>query len=122
MAALLVTALLLLVSLPSSLDGSLERGTELGLDKLFHLVLFGALAALWHRSFQFLLGADGSWRFLPLLVAALGAAGYGVLLELLQGALANRDRQLGDAIADCVGPLLYVGLAVWVRLRALRSL
>jgi VanZ family protein len=70
-----------------------------GVDKLVHLALFA------------LLGATGRWARIPPLPLVLGLAGYAVLSEVLQGLLPiDRDAEILDAVADCVG--VSVGVAL----------
>lgn len=66
-------------------------------DKLVHGALFLVLAALLARS----LAGSGVRR--PGVVAIAAAVSYGVLLELVQGAVPGRSPQALDAVADAVG-------------------
>jgi VanZ family protein len=78
-------------------------GAHVGLRKLGHLVEFGVLAILWHRSLA------------PAPRAAMTAfalaAAYGGLDELRQGLDPTRTPALGDVAVDAVGA--WLGLAAW---------
>ncbi|HWC05442.1 MAG TPA: VanZ family protein [Methylomirabilota bacterium] len=82
---------------------ALLAGAHVGLRKLGHLVEFGILAVLWHRS---LLPSPRA------ATAAFGlAAAYGGLDELWQGFHPSRTPAAGDVIVDAGGALL--GLLAW---------
>lgn len=53
----------------------------------------------------------------PWLTVILASA-YGVLLELVQGVIGQRSAQLSDAIANLIGALLGVGIAMVIRTRS----
>lgn len=85
-------------------------------DKLMHACAYGVLAWLalfgaWRRR-----GGLGRASFLEAIALA---ALYGVSDELHQSFVPNRTATVGDAIADAVGAMLFVGLvAAWLRARA----
>jgi VanZ family protein len=89
----------------------LLAGAHLGLRKLAHLVEFGILAILWHRS---LVPAPRA------VTAAFAlAAAYGGVDELRQGLDPTRTPALGDVVVDAVGAGL--GLAAWAGPGPLRT-
>ena len=72
-------------------------------DKANHLLAFGALSLLADYSFP-------SGRFGAAKVAAL--LGYGVLIEVVQYFIPNRDAELLDLVADSTGIALYAASIV----------
>jgi VanZ family protein len=103
--------LALLAQLAPWASPDLLAGAHFGLRKLGHLVEFGILAILWHRS---LVPA-------PRAVSAAFAlaAAYGGLDELRQGLDPTRTPALGDVVVDAVGAGL--GLAAWTGPGPLRT-
>jgi VanZ family protein len=70
-------------------------------DKFMHIAIFVGFAVLW-----VLAGRRPVW----VLVAGLL---YGILIEVIQGVLPiNRSADVDDAVADFIGTLLGVGLAL----------
>ena len=67
-------------------------------DKLLHLLAFGALALL--LDFSFPQSGFGLRKAMALL-------GYGVLIEMVQYFLPNREFTLYDVLADATGIALY---------------
>jgi VanZ family protein len=89
----------------------LLAGAHFGLRKLGHLVEFGILAVLWHRS---LVPAPRA------VTAAFAlAAAYGGVDELRQGLDPTRTPALGDVVVDAIGAGL--GLAAWTGPGPLRT-
>ena len=77
------------------------------LDKLIHMVLWGAMAGL------FLVGWPGRARW-ALIVCAL----HGAATEVMQGTLVlGRSAEWLDWVADVIGAGVVVGLAVWAQSR-----
>ena len=76
-------------------------------DKVWHFVAFAVLALLLARALR-------HWGRRPLVAgrdAALGSAGLGALLEVLQSFTAFRSAELLDLVADALGALVaYVAL------------
>ncbi len=75
------------------------------IDKWTHLVLFGGFTFLWLCARPL---RTTSWLVSLFLIAA----GLGILIEILQGALTflGRSMELMDAVADSIGGLLGIGL------------
>ncbi|MEH6557110.1 MAG: VanZ family protein [Oceanicoccus sp.] len=69
-----------------------------GWDKANHLIAFFVLLALLDTAYPAL-------YFLRQKILIL--IGYGILLELLQGMIADRDASLLDVLADCAGLAVY---------------
>ncbi len=85
-------------------------GLATGLDKLVHLGMFGALAALVH------------WNLIPAIrraraatIALLTAVLAAGLIEILQGRLPYRDGDLADFLAGAAGALLGAVAATLLR-------
>lgn len=110
-------ALLLAVLLLTPGDAALDK--QLGLpfsperyllDLLAHTALLFVMAWSLERSL-----ASLQWVRRPLVVAALVSLLYGLVLELLQSFVPGREAGVGDALANSLGVLLYVG---WMDRRA----
>jgi VanZ family protein len=105
-----VWAVLIAVSLlaPTDLVPFMGGGRVPGLDKVGHVALFFVLGAL----------AFGPMRGRvrrPAFVVVAGSTLYGGLLEVLQGALGWRSAEALDLVADGIGSLAGVAVAVWWR-------
>ena len=102
----LAVALLLLLPAPAGPPGwladRLPAALSDHLDKGVHVALFFALAAVWRRSFDRLVGLAR-----PVASTVLLAAGYGAALEGLQALTPDRSTSPGDAAANLLGALLY---------------
>lgn len=115
-AALLATAILL--SLPGNWIESLQSfihpwwpwpasgmaSSGIPLDKVVHVSLFFVCGALFVRGWSFL---RQRWYLLCGLLLL-----FGVLTELIQRYVPGRSASVGDLVADAVGILLGVGLAL----------
>ncbi len=76
-----------------------------------HVVIFGLLGWLLLRSLD-RLEAEGRLAVArPVLVAALPAALYGLLLEIVQHAIPGRGFELQDVVANALGA--WLGAWVW---------
>lgn len=96
--------------LPEWLWRLVSRAAEMGADKVVHGGLFGVLAFLAARSFTGLPALR--W---PLVAAALTAALYGLLLEVLQALSPGRSAELSDGAANLAGATLGALSAWWLR-------
>jgi VanZ family protein len=75
------------------------RGAPMSIDKVAHFVLYCGFGYVFARS-------EDGWRrhgLRTLFVAALLAAGVGMVDELYQGFVPNRSRELADWLADLAG-------------------
>lgn len=99
---LLIVAVLSLIPVPQSPEGS---------DKVAHVVLYAILSG-W---FSLIVSEQKSlwWVF-------FGVAGYGALIELLQGQTGYRSLELADAIANSIGAAIGLGCR-FTRLRQVLS-
>ena len=93
---------------PPELVPFVGRGSVSGLDKVGHVVLFFVLAAL-------AVGPMRARSRRPLLAVVAGSTLYGGLLEVLQGALGWRSAEVLDLVADGVGAVAGVAVALWWR-------
>ena len=84
------------------------RGSVAGLDKAGHVFLFFVLGAL-------AVGPVRARSRRPVLTVLAGSLLYGGLLEMLQGALGWRSAELLDLVADGVGSVAGVAVALWWR-------
>jgi len=90
--------------------GKLPEVGFVATDKLLHALTFGGLALLLVRSARTLLP---HWSFgRRLAFAATGASLLGALLEVCQSFVAYRSAEFLDWVADTVGAVCAVGLAV----------
>jgi VanZ family protein len=78
-----------------------ELDVGLPIDKLEHVVAFLIMQVLADRAFRYALPRQSRSR--QAWLAALAAAGVGVLLELYQLGLPHRSAEFADVVADCVG-------------------
>lgn len=88
-------------------------------DKVAHLIEFGLLGWLLWRAFS---GASHAAlrRGAALWTGAVGV-GWGVLDEVHQLFVPGREASVYDALADALGVLGGMGLALWMRRRRVRS-
>ena len=80
-------------------------------DKKLHLLAFGYLSIAFWWAFP---------RWGTSYIAVVALVSYGVLIELLQGFIPNREASFADLVADCIGILLGLGavhLYTWVQAR-----
>lgn len=84
------------------------------IDKLLHLVEYAILAALLARAFGSLSWPGAWWGVLLLTVVA--TVGCGLLDELYQSSVPQRDSDLLDATADALGGILGGALYLLVRM------
>ena len=87
-----------------------SAGRSIGIDKLFHFVLFFGLARSWYLAIRIRGAGRVVWSFL--LALSLGAG-----LEILQ-TLLGRSGEVGDAVADALGA---AGGILWSRWRIARA-
>lgn len=81
-------------------------------DKIFHFLAYGLLCLLW--SIVFSLQTPQSLNK-PIIKAIIIATVFGILLEVLQGALtAHRSLDVYDAIANSLGAIT-MGSLLWVK-------
>ena len=105
--------LLLLVSLVPREDLNHDlRELLAGKDKILHALVYSALAVLACRA----LAGRRRVVLAHVVVGMLFAIGYGVLLEVMQGALSDRTNSMSDAGANALGAgsggLLWFAVAV----------
>lgn len=75
-----------------------QSGTTEGYaDKLFHAVVYAITCLLFYSTFK---GRLGRWT---LILSVLLATGYGLLMEVSQEALGDRNFSAYDALANFVG-------------------
>ncbi|MCB1746675.1 MAG: VanZ family protein [Gammaproteobacteria bacterium] len=72
-----------------------------GFDKLVHLAMYATLGVL----------ALPAWPAAPRWRIALALAAYGVALEFTQGLVPGRMPSLADAVANCTGISIMLGIA-----------
>jgi hypothetical protein len=102
--------LLLVVSLVMFLAPAPESSPATPDDKVVHALTFATLAL------------SGLWARVPLVPLGLGLLGYAVLTETLQAVLPiERHGDALDALADAVGVVLVVGVALLVARRRRRD-
>jgi VanZ family protein len=84
---------------------------QLQLDKLVHLIAFGAIG------FAGYLAASGKWPAAPILLSVVLA----VLLEWLQGYVPGREYSLVDCAANLAGIAAGFAAGTAIRARAVRA-
>lgn len=85
------------------------------LATLGHVLAYALLGVAFAMSVRVPRGGSVSARTLVAIVAIL--AGYGALLEVLQGAFSARSFQVGDVLANALGALVGVGAVLVMRRR-----
>jgi len=88
-------------------------------DKLTHFVVFFLFAVLIHRAAKFQ-NRFPSLSHHSLMVTVVVTILYGVVDEVHQSFVPNRDSSVMDLIADAVGATLYA-TAVWLREKLRRT-
>jgi len=76
-------------------------------DKILHATVFGLMAVFVSMAAQ-RPGRTFTWQGALLAIAI--TTGYGILNELHQSMIPGRFASAGDALADCIGAVLAVGL------------
>ncbi|MGA1226033.1 MAG: VanZ family protein [Tamlana sp.] len=108
--SILYTIALATVSL-IKLNNLPDIGVSFG-DKIFHFFAYGLLAFLWYHAFFY------SFKFKKkqaLLVALISSVVFGIIIEVLQGAITvSRAQDAFDALANALGALL-VSIVLWFK-------
>ncbi|WP_458188101.1 VanZ family protein [Haladaptatus sp. NG-WS-4] len=100
------------VTSPAGGVGSTGPLSLVGMDKWYHAIGYGVFGTVLAYALE--------GRRRALVLAVVGATGYGVVMELVQLPMALRDASVGDVVADAVGTALAV-MVWWFVRRALRD-